>query len=868
MKAETPSYLRVVKRALRVLCGCVASLIFGVASEAWGQATGALTLSQAKLGNIFLTTEPVEIPATTTGDTIGWTATNFSGAVTQGTVAAATGSQPTLVHPGNGQPGYFALHLDALSKGTVVASADTTFAVVAPVDVSTMADSPFGVMTHFAQGWDTDIIPLIARAGLHHIRDEQYWDTVEAVKGTYNSTDSYLAYMAAVAAYGLEPLTELTFGNALYDHDPANPSTAWAPCTTDGCTGYANYAQALLAQYGNQIGTVEVWNEYNGGWCAGPAANDRATYYTQMLKAAYQAIKAKQPGTRVLGGAAVLAPQPWFEDLFAAGALNYLDALVIHPYYNVPEDVEKPIQALQSSMAKYGAAGVKPIWATETAFTDTVNAGRQDMARDLVRQLTLMRANGVERIYWYLMRDYNDFVTGLLHSDRDPLGRYVPTSAYPAYANLIQQLYQTQFVQRENTDLRTRFYRFNKNGAELRVLWSTAPPSLLQLHTTQPLTVTDIMGVPQVLQPQNGIVALTGDNNPVYVLGHIDSVQEVGRDLLLADSVDGFSGVQGNTPGTWSYGYYPVTAAPYQPDQVQPMTWTRTSYDYSWQCPCPYAMVSNTVAGPSSAGNTPVWTVRRWQSSSAGKARITGSATHVSPGGDGTGVKILVDGNEVFSSLIGAPGGATSVSFDLNVTLKINSLVDFVVTPGPGTDINFDAVDYRAQITAPTPLAITSFTDWQQYYFTAEQLADPTISGDTADPLQDGMCNLLKYAFGLDPMANGVEYQPQVNVQTVDGLSYLTLSYRCLSASTDLQYVVEAADALTGDSWTASGTPVNPPVENDDGTVTITCRDDFPITTKPQRFLRLQITKSEAATTSSQVAILTTRKVQSKVGAY
>ena len=271
------------------------------------------------------------------------------------------------------------------------------------------------------------------------------------------------------------------------------------------------------------------------------------------------------------------------------------------------------------------------------------------------------------------------------------------------------------------------------------------------------------------------------------------------------------------------------------------MSWTRTSFDYSWACPYPYAMISNTVAGPSASGNTPVWTIRRWQSNSKGTARITGTATHVSTGGDGTGVKILVDGNEGFSSLVGASGGPAAATFDVNAAIEVGSLVDFVVTPGPGADINFDAVDYRAQVTLPAAPPITTYHDWQQNFFDADQLADPTISSDTAEPLNDGLCNLLRYAFGLDRSVNAADQQPQLNVQLVDSVPYLTLRYRRRSNITDLNYVVEVASDVVNHDWAPGGLPFNSPIDNGDATETVVYRDDFPFGFDHQRFMRLRV---------------------------
>jgi hypothetical protein len=673
----------------------------------------SLTLGQSQLGNVFLRGETVKIPVQTTGDSVEWTVSDFYGVTTSGGAAVSVSNdRRAVIRPAPpGRLGYFELHLTAKHAGKAVAQADTAFAVVAPSDISTMADSPFGVMTHFAQGWNTDIMPLIARAGLRHIRDEQYWATVESERGHYVFNDSYRAYMKAAAANELAPLMALTFDNNQYDHDPKAPGTAWAPCTDDGRTGFANYAGALLAQYPSQIETVEVWNEYNGSWCNGPASSDRPAFYTKMLQATYKLVKKQRPDVRVLGGAAVLTPLPWFEDLFNAGALDALDSVVIHPYVGAPEDAEKDVAALQDLIARYNHGGSpKSIWATECSAADPAHPGRQDMARYLVRLLTILRSAGVERIYWYLMRDYNDFKTGLVHSGDDPMGRYAPTSAYSAYSTLIQQLYHAQFVRREATDLRTRAYLFNKGGNELRVVWSAETSSRLLLMTEKPLTVTDIMGNSRVLQPQDGAVELAVDNNPVYVQGAVDNIHEIRRDLLLADSVEGFSGAQGTAPGTWSYGYYyQGDSKTYRPTDFKPLVWTRNSWGYRWQCAYPYAAISSNVAHPSDSANQQVWSIRRWQSNTAGTVRITGAVNRASKDGDGTGAKILIDGVEVFSQIVGGPGRASNTSFDLSVTLKKGSLVDFVVTPGPGGNINYDAVDYRAQVTQLATLAPTTY---------------------------------------------------------------------------------------------------------------------------------------------------------------
>ena len=63
------------------------------------------------------------------------------------------------------------------------------------------------------------------------------------------------------------------------------------------------YAVEVLRHYGSEIKAVEIWNEYNGTFCKGPATQDRSGTYLRMLRAAYTAIKRERPDVLVLGGA-------------------------------------------------------------------------------------------------------------------------------------------------------------------------------------------------------------------------------------------------------------------------------------------------------------------------------------------------------------------------------------------------------------------------------------------------------------------------------------------------------------------------------------------------------------------------------------
>jgi hypothetical protein len=236
-----------------------------------------------------------------------------------------------------------------------------------------------------------------------------------------------------------------------------------------------------------------------------------------MLQESYRSLKAANPSLTVLVGAAVPIPLDYFGKLFDKGALDAMDAVVIHPYRRQPEGVEQQIASLRLLMARYGKP--KPIWATEFGDLADMRKSRDDVARYLVRMSTLLLSAKVDRVYWYLMRDYQEFSgLGLVRDETDPLGRYTPTPAYAAYATLIHQLDGAGFVRRESSDPATRIYLFADGKREIRVLWSTLPGATYEVASEKPSRRVSMMGDEKLLAPQNGRITVAVDQNPIYVV--------------------------------------------------------------------------------------------------------------------------------------------------------------------------------------------------------------------------------------------------------------------------------------------------------------------------------------------------------------
>jgi hypothetical protein len=144
---------------------------------------------------------------------------------------------------------------------------------------------------------------------------------------------------------------------------------------------------------------------------------------------------------------------------------------------------------------------------------------------------------------------------------------------------------------------------------------------------------------------------------------------------------------------------------------------------------------------------------------------------------------------------------------------------------------------------AVLPASQNPFETWEQTYFSAAQLLNPAISGDTACPFGDGIANLMKYALNLNPNTDGVSGLPVGEPMQIGGANYLTLKYTQVIAATDITYTVEVSGDLrtwnSGPGYTATVSAVNNP---DGVTQTVIVQDLTPVTSGSMQFVRLRVT--------------------------
>ncbi|MBJ7339062.1 cellulase family glycosylhydrolase [Mycolicibacterium sp.] len=194
------------------------------------------------------------------------------------------------------------------------------------------------------------------------------WSDIEVAKGQYDWGRLDTVVDAAVA-HDLKVLGVIAF----------SPGWARAPgadftAPPNNASDYADFAAAVVRRYQARVSDWQLWNEPNLPMFFG-RSSDNSRRYTELIKAAYPAIKSVQPSsTVVLAGLSRLpgdeSPPAFLTKVYAAGGRGSFDAAAAHPYVFPtgfaadPEDGWSNVGALHDVMSANGD-GDKKIWMTE-----------------------------------------------------------------------------------------------------------------------------------------------------------------------------------------------------------------------------------------------------------------------------------------------------------------------------------------------------------------------------------------------------------------------------------------------------------------------------------------------------------------------
>ncbi|MBN8459539.1 MAG: fibronectin type III domain-containing protein [Verrucomicrobia bacterium] len=135
----------------------------------------------------------------------------------------------------------------------------------------------------------------------------------------------------------------------------------------------------------------------------------------------------------------------------------------------------------------------------------------------------------------------------------------------------------------------------------------------------------------------------------------------------------------------------------------------------------------------------------------------------------------------------------------------------------------------------------TDYAKWKHANFTAAELADAQISGDTADPDHDGVRNLMEFALGGLPGSADTSVLPEASFMTVGSNRHLTFTYKRPVAPSALTVTPEvSADLLSWDGAASKFVTVSTGAPSG-GHEEVVARLADPVTASPC-FVRLKVT--------------------------
>jgi polysaccharide biosynthesis protein PslG len=279
-------------------------------------------------------------------------------------------------------------------------------------------------------------LDFMAELGVGWVRADLAWSSIEQKEGEYYWTN-FDRVVRLAGERGIRVLPIITYTPRWARSSECLDSKK---CHPRDPAEYAHFAGLAVERYAPRgVRTWEVWNEPNLRIFWNPGAD--ASGYTELLRAAYTAIHAVDPGATVISGGLAptatgggnIAPREYLEQMYAEGAQGYFDALGFHPYSfplspthysktNAWSQMNETEWSIRSIMQENGDGG-KKIWLTEYgaptggpgSIADSNNHSLWDIPDHVTEayQATILREAVTESrtytwagpLFWYSYKD-------------------------------------------------------------------------------------------------------------------------------------------------------------------------------------------------------------------------------------------------------------------------------------------------------------------------------------------------------------------------------------------------------------------------------------------------------------------------------
>lgn len=526
-----------------------------------------------------------------------------------------------------------------------------------------------GVATNFSQNWSESTFAVLELLPATDFRDAIRWRYAEKADGTIVFGKNETSFPDRLAELGATMSLTVNDPHPLHDGGKT-------PISPEGQAAFANFAAVAVQRFPN-IHSVEVGNEMNStrfangpGWDG--ALREKARSYTSLLKATAEAVRAVRPDVKILGGAAHSIPLPWFEEIFATGGAEYMDAIVLHPYGTPPEQLRRQIALLRA----YPEAAKMPIEITEWGSADP-----EEAPSHLIKGYCQFALVGVTRFVWYPLNERGDGLVPLLsRDDLTPTGR--------AY-----KLVYDEFESEKVTDLGIDPFTYGcAFGDNAMVLWG-APRDVVLAEGVRAYSPDYTQLVTHGLKLDRELAVVFLSDNPMRLGKEV----RLGPHRVIADSFDQFA-YPGSAQGPFTLlaehegELVPFVTRPGQERGGVPWS-PYLGNDLTWRMTAEAETVLPRFA-MGSQGWGPASVVQRYRAERDGPARMEIEIEPAARSLDGVVLQVRQNGEILFEKAVSGPD---VVQIELTLTKGLDT--DVVV--GPGETEDGDVTSLRTRYLEP-----------------------------------------------------------------------------------------------------------------------------------------------------------------------
>lgn len=350
-----------------------------------------------------------------------------------------------------------------------------------------------GVNIHFVTGHEHEL-DLIQAAGFKFVRMDFAWTAIERTKGQYDWHE-YEQLLDNLDKRGLRPILILDYSHPLYEAsvtctNPMNNqlhTSIAAPQHPDSIAAFVRWATAGVQHFRGRHVLWEIWNEPNIEFWS---PHGDAQQYATLALAVCKSIRSTTPDATIIGPATSTLPWDFLETVFKAGALEYLDAVSVHPYRRPnrpPESAAEDFHKLRELIERYAPESRKgkiPILSGEWGYSSfTKGVSVETQAAFAVRQQLSNLLEGVPLSIWYDWKNDGDEPKENEHNFGTVLPDLTPKPAYTAIQTMTRQLSGYRIARRfsVHSDQDYVLMLTSNNGPRKLVAWTIGEAHIVHL---------------------------------------------------------------------------------------------------------------------------------------------------------------------------------------------------------------------------------------------------------------------------------------------------------------------------------------------------------------------------------------------------